>query len=453
LVEREKWLRRGAVAVAFTVILLVTFAGTFSVLSSEWTLFIIDPVRGDPQAEAALAVDSGSNLYVAYDGRSEGQSGSESVLKLASNLGGRWSSEVVESSVKAPRYRDGAFYDPSVAVDSAGHVHIAYAIDNGTYWNSIRYATNANGSWTLATIHTLATTYSTGSEFSPSIAVDSHGVAHIAFLWSRGAPDLECCYHLEYATDAGGVWTNSTLLAVPYDQVRHCAIALDSQGHVFIGVARLSAAGGVAVVTNADGGWSVHRTGDTGEIVGGGIAISTDSADHIHMAYPVDSSGTGNMTGRIHYATFVSGVGTVTQLPGDADTRSAVSLHLDRANRAHITYSEAGGNLVYATGSPGNWTTIRFPFAHPGDWWNPETGGAVPGQGSRVHIVFTQSRNYPEPTGLFYLSNGVDSTNAEAFWGRALPVLYIEGAIFVVAGVFIMALPRVVRRMKQTTYQ
>src|SRR5712691_3273909 len=128
--------RRGlAVAVAFTMVVLVTLVGSITILSSGWTMVLLDPIRGDPQAQLAVATGSGPELYVAYTGIAEGPAGPFYALKLSSNVGGKWSSTLVDTPSVPPRYGR-SFYDPSVAVDPAGHVHLAFGFDNGTVGQS-----------------------------------------------------------------------------------------------------------------------------------------------------------------------------------------------------------------------------------------------------------------------------------------------------------------------------
>ncbi len=424
--------------VAFAMVVVLTLAGSIAILSSGWTTALLDPIGGDPQAQLAVASGSGSDLYVAYTGISEKPGGGSYALKLSSNVGGRWASTLVAS---AQHQRYGlSFYDPSIAVDPAGHVYLAFGFDNGTYGLSTRYGTNVGGAWAFETIH------SNQYESSTAIAVDSRGLVHMIFYWSR---DYTCyCVHLEYATNPEGAWTNSTVLNVPDTMIGRAGLALDSQGNAIIGIARSLAAGGVAIVTNSAGVWRTQTLGDLAEPGADGMAIAVDAGDHIHVVYPVlVPDGSGNATGRLHYATNAQGAWSITELPWETARYTAVSLVLDGANRAHIAFSDRDGGLVYAAGAPGSWIATPLPSAHP-CCWSTRTAVAVPGPGSRVHILFTQYRNYPEPFGLFYLSNGVDSTNVDAFWARALPVLYLEGAIFVGAGILMATLPRVVARWR-----
>jgi len=428
-----------AVAVAFAMVVVLTLAGSIAILSSGWTTALLDPIQGDPQAQLAVASGSGSELYVAYAGIAEGPSGRVFALKLSSNVGGKWSSTLVDWSLR-PRYGL-SFYDPSVAVDPAGHVYLAFGFDNGTYGLNTRYGTNAGGAWAFMTIH------SNQYESSPAIAVDSRGLIHMIFYWSRYSTCY--CVHLEYATNPEGAWTNSTVLNVPDTMVGRAGLALDSQGNAIIGIAKSIEAGGVAILTNAEGVWRTQTLGDLAEPGKEGMAIAVDAGDHIHLVYPVlVPDGSGNATGRLHYATNAQGAWSITELPWETDRYTTVSLMLDSANRAHIAFSDRDGGLVYAAGAPGNWIATSLPSAHPGGWANSGTAVAVPGPGSRVHILFTQSRNYPEPSGLFDVSNGVDSTNVDAFWAQALPVLYLEGAIFVGAGIGMAILPRAVARRR-----
>src|SRR5208337_3465392 len=92
-------------------------------------------------------------------------------------------------------------YGSSLAIDAAGHSHIAYT--NGKYFASLMYATDAGGSWTATTVDNGGgATRATG--YDPSLALDSRGEPHIAYYSGSGQ-------NLRYASLTGTGWTLSTI--------------------------------------------------------------------------------------------------------------------------------------------------------------------------------------------------------------------------------------------------
>ncbi len=417
----------------FAIIVLVILAATLWYFAAGWTVSGLDTTSAvNHQSELALAQDSAANLYVVYT--------TANALKLATNAGGAWTTAILDS-LNYSSFPYLAFSYPSVALDSTGHLHVVYASVNGSSGQSIRYATNAKGTWAITTIH--AARY----EFSPSVTVDTHGIVHIAFEWS-GMPGVDdCCAHLEYATNAGGTWTNTTLLTTGFHDARLATMAVDSRDHLFIAITRSAAAGGAAYLVNAGAGWEVHTLGDPEQPGYAGLAVAMDSAGRPQVLYPVVvPTGWGSTTGRLHYATNVSGAWTVGELPWEADPTTSVSLLLDHANRAHITFSLPSEGLAYATNESGNWVATNIPDAYPSGWVTPEASASAIGQGSRVHVLFAQGS--PRPRGLFYATNAVDGSNLGDFLDRVAPTLYLEAGVFVLAAILVVVVPRAIRRWK-----
>ncbi len=429
------WKRRIVVGVAFATIVLVTLAATLLYLAAGWTVSRLDPASYvADQSELALTQDAAANLYVVYTALYS--------LKLVTNAGGGWTTTILDSSNFCCSSSGPAFSYPSVALDSAGHVHVVYASLDESDGQSVRYATNASGTWTTTAIH------SAHDEYSPSIALDSRGNVHIAFEWA-GRPGVDDRFvYLEYATNAGGTWTNTTLLATGFYYARMASLTVDSHDRLLIAITRSAAAGGAAYLVSSGTGWETHTLGDPAEPGYGGLALTLDSADHPQVLYPVVVPvGSGNTTGRLHYATNVSGAWTVGELPWEVDPTASVSLLLDRADRAHVTFSRRSEGLAYATNVSGNWVATDIPDAFPAGFGTPEASASAIGPGSRVYVLFSQ-RN-PRPPGLFYATNAVDGSNLGDFLIRVAPTLYVEAGIFVLAAILVVAVPRVIRRWEQ----
>jgi hypothetical protein len=116
----------------------------------------------------------------------------DSRLFHLTNASGQWVKELIQSYDMAYTYD---FYIKSsirqdIAVDDLGHVHVVFGeqIRGSTDPSRLRYATNETGSWRVET----ALNYQAGTVddagWFPSLALDSHGVPHIACVYVSRVP-------------------------------------------------------------------------------------------------------------------------------------------------------------------------------------------------------------------------------------------------------------------------
>lgn len=143
--------------------------------------------------ECSMAIDSSDNLHVSFI-ETHPPTGDREV-RYATNKTGSWTHELIASS-----YTDYA-KDTSIAVDSAGNVHISYYEYLDDLWESgnLRYATKVLGSWQITTVDNsgYAGSYS-------SIAVAAPGSVRISYYDTVND-------ELKYATDASGQWSTETV--------------------------------------------------------------------------------------------------------------------------------------------------------------------------------------------------------------------------------------------------
>jgi hypothetical protein len=114
-----------------------------------------------------IALDSDGHVHLAYYDWTNGD------LRYASNASGGWVTQTLDSTGDVGR-------DTAIAVDAAGHVHVSY-ID--VTYHALKYATNDKGAWTTYVIDDysyVGDPYSDGGGYT-SIAVDSAGAVHISY--------------------------------------------------------------------------------------------------------------------------------------------------------------------------------------------------------------------------------------------------------------------------------
>ena len=189
--------------------------------------FTTETVDGDSKTEVGtycsiVNVDANGGCYISY------RDDTNNTLKCATNVNGSWIIEVVASGAKDDA--SGPTHN-SIARDSNGNIHIAY-YDNGKDKN-LKYATNKSGSWVTSTVDD---TVIDGADSGPycgkynSIAVDSSGYVHFSYYDDSSNRDGQ---NLKYATNRSGSWVVTTVDST--DNVGlYTSLALGFSGEVYI---------------------------------------------------------------------------------------------------------------------------------------------------------------------------------------------------------------------------
>ena len=93
-------------------------------------------------------------------------------------------------------------------------MHVAFFRSGATEYSlGVFYATNRSGTWVVTP--TTAVDPTTDSIWSPSLALDAAGKAHIAF--SRSTEAAPWHDGINHATNASGTWTTSQITTDRYD--------------------------------------------------------------------------------------------------------------------------------------------------------------------------------------------------------------------------------------------
>lgn len=184
-------------------------------ISGSWTSsLVVGPTRSClNNGEVSLGVDAAGNAHIAHRGNNNS-------LMYATNQGGAWTVSVVDQAA--------TMVGTSLAVDTSGRVHIVYI---NYITSQLNYAQNVSGTWTIETIESGDNYFSELS--APSLSLDATGNAHVSYYACHSPINYPCAYgELRYASNASGTWHIATLdTGVPrYDT----DIALDSQGKAHI---------------------------------------------------------------------------------------------------------------------------------------------------------------------------------------------------------------------------
>ncbi len=173
---------------------------------------------------------------------------------------------------------------PTIAVGPNNVVHIAYAAP--TSGSKIYYTNNASGSFSAAVL--VSDSFGT----DPSIAVDTLGFAHIAF--ANGA--WNTASDLFYATNKTGAFQTSKVVATPGIGEDYAQIALSRQQHIAIIFWSYRSSPAVSYVgcatkRYADAAFTVDSVGPAianpsfGAITWNDRGLAIDRAGYLHFGY------------------------------------------------------------------------------------------------------------------------------------------------------------------------
>ncbi|RJS60688.1 InlB B-repeat-containing protein [Bacillus sp. PK3_68] len=150
---------------------------------SDWVLLtsVTTSLTGDTSFSDSLdlAVDSDGKLHLVF--KHEKGSGVESHrgVKYGVFDGNAWSFQEIEAYSDSRGWKN--FYDPAIAVDNTGKVHIVYIYDYAeNHDHYLKYASNSTGSWKIDTL--AQGSGGTGEIHDPDVAIDGSDAVHIAYV-------------------------------------------------------------------------------------------------------------------------------------------------------------------------------------------------------------------------------------------------------------------------------
>jgi hypothetical protein len=253
----------------------------------------------------SVAYGPDGSLHVAYIV----QYGDQRGLYYATNTSGTWqTTKIANASNLGDEWT-------SIAVDGAGHAHVAYQnIAGGVF-----YLTNLSGTWTSKRL-----AGGTGFVVYPEIAVDTHNRAHVVYFVPGKSAGLR------YATNSSGKWVTKRITKSAFD-VR-ADIALDAANKVHILYGRDHK--GYRYLTNKSGAWR------GGAVLAANILIRPPAID-------IDSQGRPNAAYLISNGSNYGLFGTWTAVKASSGW-VATQLETTAALRVDIRASSAGSAKVVA---------------------------------------------------------------------------------------------------------
>ena len=216
------------------------------------------PLRG-----ADLVIDATGQLHACIE--------FGGTLYYGNTASGAWDLTPLDSLVVGARGNN-----CSIAVDTNNAVHIAF-IETFTY--DLWYASNASGSWSAEIVDQQSGT-STNSIYHTSIATDSTGFAHIAYAHDFAENDME------YATNASGAWTSEKVNDA--GTVGYASdIVIDSNDRIYVLYEELADGRPLHLASRESGAWSSFVLSSSG--FGQDLSMSVDSTDALHIVFNDES--------------------------------------------------------------------------------------------------------------------------------------------------------------------
>ncbi len=357
-----------------------------------WTTVIVSESAGSSW-EPSLAVDATGNVHVAWQDYT-----SRNIFYRRWNAtSDAWTTaEVVFAGWGDSNY-------PSLAVDGAGNVHVAwhdeadYAHWGTSYDIFYRRWNVSTGVW--STTEWLSN--QTGVSYDPSLVVDATGDVHVAWQgWSGG--DYEIIYRRWDATS--GVW-GTTVAISDNTAVSHSpSLAVDETGDVHVAWMDWSVGGWDILYRrwNATSGvWGTTENVSENEDVSGEPSLAVDVEGNVHVAWRDVSNYAGSGTDAdIFYRCWnvTSGAwGTTEVLSENAGDSMHPSLAVDDAGNVHVAwmdYSVGGCDILYRRWNAtwGVWSTTEDVSENPGYSENPSL---VVDSAGNLHVAWEDATDYP----------------------------------------------------------
>ncbi|HEY4189996.1 MAG TPA: hypothetical protein VGM28_06225, partial [Candidatus Limnocylindrales bacterium] len=246
----------------------------------HWTLARLTDEAPDGRIGLAVAPDGSASIAFAEFFAADGTPLPDRAVRVMTGRPGAWTTTRIAD--------DTGDASPAIARDAAGHLHLAFGFNAGGL-DRLDYATNGSGAWVV----TPATPGDTGhADRHPSIAVDAAGKVHVAFERSTDDPLPDGTVSIGYATNASSTWTASTVSSGPEYRLDP-SIALDASGKPRVaygidnGDGSLGSAGGVRLATFNGATWATATI--SGSSLDGRPSLAIDTLGRSHVLYARDA--------------------------------------------------------------------------------------------------------------------------------------------------------------------
>ena len=339
--------------------------------------------------DPAVATDISGNIHVVWEDNTPGNW--EIYYKRSTDGGLTWTTKRLTWTA---RYSQ----NPAIAIDSSGNIHVVWQ-DNTSGNYEIYYKRSTDGGTTWQPPKRL--TWSSGDSENPAIAIDSSGNIHV--VWED---DTHGNYEIYYkrSTDGGSTW-NTQRLTWNYGNSVDPAIAIDSSGNIHVVWAndQLFYDYEIYYKRSKDGGttwqpprrltWNSYDTYDP--------AIAIDSSGNIHVVWEYYTSYNNY---EIYYKMSTDG-GSIWQptkrITWNTSNSYDPAIAIDSSGNIHVVWHDytPGNSEIYykrSTDCGLTWTTQRLTWSS-GDSYDPVI--AIDSSGN-IHVVWYDAT--PGITEIYY---------------------------------------------------
>lgn len=336
---RNIWLRHSRfLFVAGILFVSLALAGTArpAFAQTSWHVEVVDDGSGtDAGLYSSLALDRNGNFQIAY------YNATRHTLQYAfrEKQDQKWSKMAVASAA-------GMYV--SLVDDPQGLPHMAF---NSPLKAGLQYAHWDEKKWHLQVIDNIATSFAT------SIQLDAHGNPHVAYFQLTHLTGLKSGnangQRLKYAYSDGTTWFTKTVALRPRQGLFN-SLAIDSAGVAHIAFAQ---SGHLQYATWDGTAWlyeDVDSTSEADDAAGLGLSMALDPSGEPQLSYFDTAKRT------LKYAYRKAGVWkteVVQELAGTPRYPDSTSIKLDAKNLPRVAFYDSGsGVLKYAVADGQKWT-------------------------------------------------------------------------------------------------
>jgi hypothetical protein len=313
---------------------------------SEWSGTSLLTVGSDADDYApSITTDVKGNLYVVWS--ENPGTDADIVYKVWTRLTDTWGDTTLVSTEST----DNA-YSVDSFTDVWGNLHIVWLDETDTYGGSdsdvlYKFWNATTDTWSAAELVSIG---STDWEFEPAVAVDASGIVHVAWpdpTSAYGGSDYDILYGRR---NSSGLWEPTELVSSESTSTsRYCEVAVDPDGNCHVVWEDLtSSLGGsdydiIHKSRNATtGGWTTSVVVSTTS-TGGSYTpdIDVDSLGNLHCVWDDRTSGVHLYYKQFSYVTKTWGSLETPFTAGSGGTADKPCIAVDAANNAHVSWEDA----------------------------------------------------------------------------------------------------------------
>jgi len=283
-------------------------------------------------------------------------------LMMTSNPGDTWTTPLNMSITGGDSYV--TFNDAPITIDPQGRLHIItyQCSDNEAGNTEIYHIFNNSGTWSWSNVSRV--NIAGLDQFQPTLAIDSNSVVHV--VWRAKTPSTTT-WDIFYANNRGGSWsTPFNITGTPNITENYPSVAIDSQGNTHIAWVDETNNKIGYVVRTSSGIWNtpVNITTDAYSFtaMGKGLSLRIDLNDNIFVVFAAENSTTHD---DIFIMNNSAGVwSNPFNISKNQETRdNSPSMAIDTNNTIHLcwvnrNYTSGNRGVSYTEFSEDTWSPI-----------------------------------------------------------------------------------------------